>query len=59
PWAAMVNYYLGESYRLIGDTRARPYLTNARNWAVLPVWRKLAEESLRRLDEGTEASDGV
>ncbi len=51
PWAALVNYYLGEAYRLIGDTRSRGYLVNARNWAILPVWRVLAEESLRRLDE--------
>lgn len=51
PWAALVNYYLGESYRLIGDSRARGYLVNARNWAILPVWRLLAEESLRRIDE--------
>ncbi len=51
PWAALVNYYLGEAYRLIGDTRARGYLVNARNWAILPVWRLLAEESLRLLDE--------
>ncbi|MGE0624746.1 MAG: hypothetical protein AB7I04_03875 [Pseudomonadales bacterium] len=52
PWAALANYYLGESYRLIGDTRARGYLINARNWATEPVWRLLAEESLRRIDQG-------
>ena len=51
PWAALANYYLGESYRLIGDTRARGYLINARNWATEPVWRLLAEESLRRIDQ--------
>jgi tetratricopeptide (TPR) repeat protein len=56
PWAALTNYYLGESYRLIGDTRAAIYLTNARNWADLPVWERLAEESLRLLggDSGSE-----
>lgn len=47
PWAPMANYYLGEAYRLIGDRRAAGYLVNARNWAVLPVWRSLADESLR------------
>ncbi|MEM8766188.1 MAG: hypothetical protein AAGE43_01990 [Pseudomonadota bacterium] len=51
PWAPVVNYFIGESYRLTGDTRARRYLTNARNWAVADIWRVLAEESLRRLDE--------
>jgi tetratricopeptide (TPR) repeat protein len=52
PWAAVANYYLGESYRQIGDTRAFGYLSNARNWASLPVWRMLAEESLRLLEAG-------
>ncbi len=51
PWAPVVNYFVGESYRLTGDTRARRYLTNARNWADAEVWRVLAEESLRLLDE--------
>lgn len=47
PWAAVINYYLGESYRLMGDSRAGTYLENARNWAVQDIWRLLAEESLR------------
>lgn len=47
PWAAVINYYLGESYRLTGDSRATTYLTNARSWAVQDIWRLLAEESLR------------
>ncbi len=47
PWAAVINYYLGESYRLMGDSRAGNYLQNARNWAVQDIWRLLAEESLR------------
>lgn len=51
PWAPVVNYFVGESYRLTGDTRARRYLSNARHWAVADVWRVLAEESLRLLDE--------
>lgn len=59
PWAALVNYYLGESYRLIGDSRAYDYLLNARNWADLPVWRLLAEESLRRLDSPAAASSDL
>jgi tetratricopeptide (TPR) repeat protein len=49
PWAIPVNYYLGESYRIIGDTRAWLYLQNTRNWAQNPVWRKLAELALAEL----------
>ena len=52
PWAAVVNYYLGESYRQVGDSRARIYLENARNWAEEEVWRVLAEEALRLESEG-------
>ena len=47
PWAAVVNYYLGESYRQVGDSRARIYLENARNWADEDIWRLLAREALR------------
>lgn len=47
PWAAVINYYLGESYRQMGDSHASTYLENARNWAVEDIWRLLAEESLR------------
>ncbi|TNF90760.1 MAG: hypothetical protein EP301_00595 [Gammaproteobacteria bacterium] len=47
PWAPVINYYLGESYRQMGDSRAPIYLENARNWAVQDIWRVLAEESLR------------
>ena len=50
PWAAVINYYLGESYRLMGDSRARTYLENARSWAVQDIWRLMAEESLRLID---------
>jgi len=57
PWAAVTNYYLGESYRRIGDSRARLYLNNALNWADLAIWRKLAEESLRLLNRRTEAGE--
>jgi hypothetical protein len=58
PWAAVTNYYLGESYRMIGDSRARPYLNNALNWADLAVWRRLAEESLRLLDSPAASGEG-
>jgi hypothetical protein len=56
PWAAVVNFYLGESYRLIGDTRATTYLRNAYQWANLPVWRILAGESLKLLGDPTVVS---
>jgi tetratricopeptide (TPR) repeat protein len=55
PWAAVINYYLGESYRLMGDSRATIYLENARNWAVEDIWRLLAEESLRLIAEPAQA----
>jgi len=54
PWAAATNFYLGESYRLIGDTRATTYLVNAANWAERDVWRKLAEQSLENMDKTAE-----
>ncbi len=47
PWAAVINYYLGESLRLVGDSEASVYLQNARNWAESDFWRLVAEESLR------------
>lgn len=46
PWAVHVNFFLGEGYRIIGDTRATIYLENARNWAQSPLWRSLAEAAL-------------
>jgi tetratricopeptide (TPR) repeat protein len=59
PWAAVTNYFLGESLRLIGDNRARGHLNNAYNWADLELWRRLAEESLKLLDhESAGAPDG-
>jgi len=50
PWAIPVNFYLGESYRIIGDSRARLYLNNAYNWAQSPIWRQLGEMALAELD---------
>ncbi len=51
PWAVPVNFYLGEAYRLIGDTRARLHLENARNWAQNEVWLALTEAALAELEE--------
>ena len=50
PWAAHVNFYLGESYRLIGDSRARAHLERARRWSPTGLWRMLAEAGLAELD---------
>ena len=50
PWAPHINFYLGESYRLIGDRRAVVHLTNARNWSTQKIWRSLADAALDELD---------
>jgi len=49
PWAPHVNFYLGESYRLIGDSRARQHLERARRWSPTELWRRLAEAGLEAL----------
>jgi tetratricopeptide (TPR) repeat protein len=51
PWATHINYYLGESYRLIGDTRAREHLQRARSWSNSQLWRILADASLDLLED--------
>ena len=51
PWAAPVNFYLGESYRMIGDKQSSArYLENARNWATDGLWRRRAATALKRLE---------
>ncbi len=50
PWSPRINFYLGEGYRLIGDTRAKMHLVNARNWASSDFWRQVAELALENLD---------
>ncbi|MDH3642873.1 MAG: tetratricopeptide repeat protein [Gammaproteobacteria bacterium] len=49
PWAPHINFYLGESYRLVGDRRAAVHLTNARNWSTAEIWRRLADAALAEL----------
>ncbi len=49
PWAPPVNFYLGETYRLIGDSRAEAHLERARRWSPNELWRRLAEAGLERL----------
>lgn len=46
PWAPQLNFYLGESYRLIGDARAAGHLDRARRWSPIELWRALAEAAL-------------
>lgn len=50
PWAPHINFYLGESYRLIGDRRAAAHLTNARNWSTQEIWQRLADAALAELE---------
>lgn len=50
PWASHVNFYLGESYRLIGDSRSRAHLQRARAWSTSELWRLLADAALTELD---------
>ena len=49
PWSPRVNYFVGESMRLLGDTRARWYLTNAQRWASSGFFQKAAEIALAAL----------
>lgn len=46
PWSAQVNFYLGESYRLLGNPLAERHLRNAVAWAAHPFWRKRAQAAL-------------
>ena len=49
PWSPRLNYHLGECLRLLGNPRAVNYLTNARDWAQLDLYRELANASLKLL----------
>ena len=49
PWAAEVNLFLGEAYRLVGDQRAARLLTNASNWGETQVIKRLAKSALDQL----------
>ena len=53
PWAAEVNFYLGEAYRRLGDERAAGHLRKARSWARDPAWRARAAVALTRLREAS------
>lgn len=49
PWSPIVNFYFGECQRLLGMSGAAQHLQNARDWALQPFVRKLAEASLEKL----------
>lgn len=49
PWSARVNYFLGEAYRLLGDSRARRHLERAERWSGSAFFRSSAEASLAQL----------
>jgi tetratricopeptide (TPR) repeat protein len=50
PWAPHLNFYLGETYRLVGDPRAQRHLLNARNWTEQDIWRRLATAALEQIE---------
>jgi predicted Zn-dependent protease len=56
PWTPALNFFLGETYRLIGDTRAEEYLQRARRWSPTELWRRLAEAGLELLDSDVGAA---
>jgi len=49
PWSPRVNFFVGESLRLTGDTRARWFLAGAQRWAASDFFEKAATEALQRL----------
>lgn len=49
PWSPRVNFFIGESMRLAGDTRARWYLDGAQRWAVTDYYAEAAAQALRLL----------
>ena len=56
PWAPRINLFLGEAYRLTGDTeRAREHLARAMHWHREQRWRDAAALALSLL-ESTEDS---
>jgi len=52
PWSARVNYFLGEAYRALGDSRARTHLERAERWAGSEFFRKSAAAALAELARG-------
>jgi tetratricopeptide (TPR) repeat protein len=49
PWSPRVNYFLGEAYRQLGDTRAGIHLSNASRWASSSFYRYAADRALAQL----------
>ena len=51
PWSPRVNYFLGEAYRLVGDSRARGVLENAHRWSAHEFFRASAAAALEAIAE--------
>ena len=52
PWAPILNFYLGETYREVGDQRnARLYLSRANYWAVQPGIQRLSIQAYSLLEK--------
>lgn len=54
PWSPRVNYFIGEAYRLVGDTRAGRHLHNAWLWAGSEFFREAAKAALGELRTADE-----
>lgn len=59
PWSPRVNYFLGESMRLAGDTRSRWYLSNAQRWAGNDYFRAAAGAALASLATDSNVPEGA
>ena len=49
PWSPRVNYFLGEAMRLLGDSRARWFLSNALRWSASEFFRQASRMALDEL----------
>ena len=52
PWAPILNFYLGETHREIGDqVNARLYLSRANYWAIEPGMQRLSAKAFSLLEK--------
>ena len=60
PWAPRINLFLGEAYRLTGDTeRARAHLAMAMHWHREQRWREAAALALSMLESTSIGNDSA
>ena len=60
PWAPRINLFLGEAYRLTGDTeRARVHLAMAMHWHREQRWREAAALALSLLEPTSIGNDSA